>query len=191
MAEHQPADVRRAQILTAALECIGQRGFHATTMDDIVRASGLSKGALYWHFSNKESLFFALFEECEKAILHEWKDIPDAATLDRLYAQGDIVLRHLLEQRALLEAWGEFSNHPTMRDRMAAIYEQSRHLMAKTIRVGIKRGELRKCDPHHLAATLTALIEGLLLQTLVDADYDPLATWPTAWEVVVQGIQRR
>ena len=38
---------RRAQILQAALTCFARKGYHLTTMDDIVAESGLSKGSLY------------------------------------------------------------------------------------------------------------------------------------------------
>jgi AcrR family transcriptional regulator len=44
--ERRSAQERRAQILEAAVSCIAAKGFHAATMDDLARASGLSKGSL-------------------------------------------------------------------------------------------------------------------------------------------------
>ncbi len=55
----RPAEVRRAQILDAAQRCFGAKGYHAATMDDLVRASGLSKGSLYWHFRSRSSMVAA------------------------------------------------------------------------------------------------------------------------------------
>ena len=49
-----------AQILDAALEEFAERGFAATTMDDIARRCGLSKGGLYAHFAGKDLIFEAL-----------------------------------------------------------------------------------------------------------------------------------
>src|SRR4051794_12312971 len=43
--EHE--QMRRQQILDAALTCFGRRGYHATSMEDIVREAGLSIGAIY------------------------------------------------------------------------------------------------------------------------------------------------
>ena len=47
---------RRDQILAAALACFARQGYHATSMDDVVRESGLSVGAIYTYFSSKEDL---------------------------------------------------------------------------------------------------------------------------------------
>ena len=50
----------RDRILRAALEVFAQKGYHRALVDDIVRVSGTSKGAVYHHFPNKEALFLAL-----------------------------------------------------------------------------------------------------------------------------------
>jgi len=52
----------RARILSVAREKFARLGFHGASMDSIVRAAGLSKGAVYWHFKNKEALFVAVME---------------------------------------------------------------------------------------------------------------------------------
>lgn len=54
---------RRAQILAAAMVCFARQGYHATSMDDVVRESGLSVGAIYSYFPSKEELFLALSDE--------------------------------------------------------------------------------------------------------------------------------
>jgi TetR/AcrR family fatty acid metabolism transcriptional regulator len=53
----------RDRILQAALEVFAAKGYHRALVDDIVRVSGTSKGALYHHFQNKEALFLALVDE--------------------------------------------------------------------------------------------------------------------------------
>jgi AcrR family transcriptional regulator len=53
----------RDRILQAALEVFAQKGYHRALVDDIVRASRTSKGAVYHHFPNKEALFLALVDE--------------------------------------------------------------------------------------------------------------------------------
>src|ERR1051326_9396768 len=54
---------RRAQILNAAMTCFSRQGYHATSMDDVVRESGLSVGAIYSYFASKEDLFLALSDD--------------------------------------------------------------------------------------------------------------------------------
>src|SRR6266545_284207 len=53
----------RDRILRAALEVFARKGYHRAVVDDIVRASRTSKGAVYHHFPNKEALFLALVDE--------------------------------------------------------------------------------------------------------------------------------
>jgi AcrR family transcriptional regulator len=53
----------RYKILQAAREVFAEKGYHRALVDDIVRASQTSKGAVYHHFPNKEALFLALVDE--------------------------------------------------------------------------------------------------------------------------------
>ncbi len=53
----------REKILEAALAVFARKGYHRAIVDDIVRVSGTSKGAVYHHFPNKEALFLALVDE--------------------------------------------------------------------------------------------------------------------------------
>jgi AcrR family transcriptional regulator len=53
----------KAAIVNAATRIFGERGFAATTMDDIAAGARVAKGAVYHHFSTKEALFEAVFEQ--------------------------------------------------------------------------------------------------------------------------------
>ena len=50
---------RRAEILQAALLAFRERGYHATTLDDIANRLGLRKTALYHYFPDKEAILYA------------------------------------------------------------------------------------------------------------------------------------
>jgi AcrR family transcriptional regulator len=56
-------ELRRAQVLRAALACFIERGYTASTMEDIRQASGVSIGSIYHHFGSKEELAVALHRE--------------------------------------------------------------------------------------------------------------------------------
>jgi AcrR family transcriptional regulator len=58
----------RGRILAAARELFGTRGFAATSTEEIVRAAGVTRGALYHHFSDKQDLFRAVFEAAEQEV---------------------------------------------------------------------------------------------------------------------------
>jgi AcrR family transcriptional regulator len=53
----------RERILDAALLAFSRQGYHGTRLDDIVEESSTSKGAIYFHFANKERLFLALVDQ--------------------------------------------------------------------------------------------------------------------------------
>lgn len=56
-------EATRKKILAAARECITTKGFDAASINDIVEATGMKKGSLYFHFNSKESLALAVLEE--------------------------------------------------------------------------------------------------------------------------------
>jgi AcrR family transcriptional regulator len=61
-------DTRRA-LLTKARELFAANGFQATRTEEIVQGAGLTRGALYHHFRDKEDLFRAVFEEVESEVI--------------------------------------------------------------------------------------------------------------------------
>ena len=54
--------IRREEILQAAETCFARQGFHQTTIQDVIRKSGLSAGCIYGHFASKEELIQAIGE---------------------------------------------------------------------------------------------------------------------------------
>ena len=60
---------RKNQILNAAFEVFVKKGYSKTTMDDIVLASKLSKGALYHYYGSKKELFLSLIDQGGALIL--------------------------------------------------------------------------------------------------------------------------
>ncbi|HUI02048.1 MAG TPA: TetR/AcrR family transcriptional regulator [Acidimicrobiales bacterium] len=57
------AAATRASLVAAAREFFGSRGFAETSLDDVVARARVTKGALYHHFSGKEDLFAAVYEQ--------------------------------------------------------------------------------------------------------------------------------
>jgi AcrR family transcriptional regulator len=188
----EPAHARRAQILAAALRCFSEKGYHATTTEDLVRASGLSKGSLYWHFRSKEEVFLALLEALEGELFSAWEQaaVGSVSVLDGLRLLGELTLEKLLAQRALLRAWPEFITHPAGRERFAQTYRSSRERLAAWVRRGIESGELRELPVEGVAVAMTAAVEGLLLQAMVDPGFDARTHWPHLWEILHGGIAR-
>lgn len=58
-----PRAERRAQLIETATVKFGERGYHATSMDEIALAAGITKPVLYQHFRSKEDLYVAVIDE--------------------------------------------------------------------------------------------------------------------------------
>lgn len=64
----------RSKILDAAVRIFAEKGYHDTAVDDIVRASSTSKGAVYFHFPNKQGIFLALVEYLANQVINRMED---------------------------------------------------------------------------------------------------------------------
>jgi AcrR family transcriptional regulator len=69
-----PADQRRQQLFEVARERFAQQGFHATSMDEIAEAAGVTKPVLYQHFPSKRALYVELLEETGRQLLNMLAD---------------------------------------------------------------------------------------------------------------------
>ena len=61
----------RRKILASAAQVFSEKGFYRSVVDDIVKASGTSKGAVYFYFDSKEQIFMSLVEEYAATVAQE------------------------------------------------------------------------------------------------------------------------
>lgn len=66
-----PADQRRQQLLDVARDVFSERGFHATSMDDVALRAGVTKPVLYQHFPSKRALYIELLQDTGAHLLRE------------------------------------------------------------------------------------------------------------------------
>lgn len=81
---------RRAAILTVAAEEFAEHGFEAASYNRIIERSGLSKGAIYYYFDDKEDLYVTVLKDAlERLVIHvdDLSSAPDAATFWREFAR--------------------------------------------------------------------------------------------------------
>src|SRR5664279_1911302 len=94
MPEANPERERR--ILDAASELITHYGYDKTTVDEIAREAGVSKGAIYLHFKSKDDLFEALLLRESETITVRYFELLDAdpggLTIFNIYRYGLVVL---------------------------------------------------------------------------------------------------
>ena len=91
---------KKTKILEAALETFAQYGYRRTSMEDIARAAGVSRPALYLLFRNKEDLFRSLVERLHAAALDSARSVLSADRPFRERLTNALIVRDifLLEQ---------------------------------------------------------------------------------------------
>lgn len=99
----------RQMLLDAAIEQFARRGVSNTTLTDIADAAGVTRGAVYWHFSSKSELFNAMWQEqlpLRDLIYHKLKQIETGNPLLDLRNKFVLGLQYIAEtprQRALMQ----------------------------------------------------------------------------------------
>lgn len=83
MTPRLPAEQRRRQLLDVACGIFAEHGFHATAMDELAAAAGVTKPVLYQHFPSKRALFVELLEDVGHQLLDELAVATGAATSGR------------------------------------------------------------------------------------------------------------
>jgi AcrR family transcriptional regulator len=68
-------DRRREEVLMVCAEAFAERGYHATSMNDLVEATQLAAGGLYHYIVNKEKLLVSIFEQMLTPLLAEAEEI--------------------------------------------------------------------------------------------------------------------
>lgn len=74
-------NLTRQKIIEKSMQLFSVKGYFHTSVSDIVKAAGLTKGGLYGHFRNKQEIWYAVYEECvriwKSIVLEGVRDIPD------------------------------------------------------------------------------------------------------------------
>jgi len=168
-------DEKRAAILTGALECFVSRGFQATTIDDIVKHLGISKGALYGYFSSKEDMYIQMankrMDEMVASFSARFKDLPRA--VDRItYMFSRIKAQPLQELRKWMSFHMEFmlfaSRHPELVELHNRYMDKAIALLSKLIQDGQQSGEFREdLDAESAAFLFWSVRDGLAFHFLL------------------------
>ena len=166
---------RKAYILKAAMVCFANKGYHQTTMDDIVQEAGLSKGGLYIHFSSKKELFLALFDW----FVDEFGLFStQAATGSTVYERLASLLAGMAATAAsgtfreigslMTDVWAQNSRDQDINQVIMRLYARVRQPLAQLIEEGIADRTFKPVDATALANILIAVFEGLMIQAMID-----------------------
>jgi AcrR family transcriptional regulator len=168
------SEERQKQILEAAIAEFAQHGFHQTRMEDIARASGLSKGAVYLYFKSKDAIIGALLRTLFAWELRGARAIVEreGTATERLLALthmfADELDRLVVAMPILMEFYAVAFRQAVVREHLGQMYDEFRAPLAALVQQGMEQGEFRAVDPDDVALTWIALLEGLTLLWVVN-----------------------
>jgi AcrR family transcriptional regulator len=164
------SEERKAQIYQAALTCFSSKGYHRTTMDDIVAESGLSKGSLYWYFKSKKELFLGLFRDLMAQFGQAWESIvadQEASATEKLLASLALFRAEFVEMvplfGVLMEAWALTRHDEDVQRLTLELYEPYLDIMTRIMEEGVANGEFQVDSPRATTLVITTLFDGIIL----------------------------
>jgi AcrR family transcriptional regulator len=180
---------RRAQILAAAMSCFACHGYHATSMDDVVRESGLSVGAIYSYFPSKEELFLALSEDRAEQTLAYMRELfarpgsmPEKSREAVDYFFGRLSDDFAPLMRVNLEFLSEALKSERIRERQDRRYDSIRQFFHSLLAEAQERGEVRDdVDIHAASELMMALGEGIVMLSVTGLRRVPLEALKVAY----------
>ncbi len=161
------AEATRQRILRAAFLEFYRNGFQGGSINDIIAAAGVTKGALFHHFSSKQALGYAVVDECiEPLVLERWlaplddttDPIADLEHVFRKYVKEDIETGSWVQGCPLNNLAQEMSPlDQGFHSRIDRLYSMWRKRFGAALASGVKTGAVRKqVDPKSAAAMLVA-----------------------------------
>jgi AcrR family transcriptional regulator len=164
----------RAALLDAALSLTREKGLEQTKLKDVAERAGMTTGAIYGNFRNRDDLFMALAERQWAAIRPRYKPGMDFRALMRATAEAMIAV--LPERREAAVGALTFRAY-------ALRHEEVRLRVSQSMARGLAAGAAWMADviaaddlpmpPDQLAVVISALIEGLFFQRFLTPELVP------------------
>ncbi|GIP28406.1 TetR family transcriptional regulator [Paenibacillus sp. J23TS9] len=192
---HYNSEETRQVIAEKATQLFAQKGFAGTSIADISRESGFSKGHIYYHFENKEKLFVHLSLETMRHWGEKWQAIAGSynTSVEKLYGMAHFVMNNY--KSPLLPVGQELAMNPsTSPDTLQALQGLAVTPMAAYAAIfheGVARGEF-DIDNVEETTLLFGTWMGTLCQFTLTMEGEPLQRlFQQAVTIFVGGIRKR
>ncbi|UVI28384.1 TetR/AcrR family transcriptional regulator [Paenibacillus spongiae] len=186
----------KKKVAEAARQLFGQKGYAATSIEDIVAATGSSKGNIYYHFQSKEGLFLYLLDEWDREWNEQWFEKEHLYTTIEEKMTG--FAEHLVANdlnHPLTKAMDEFLtsewDRSDIKEVVAGYYAEHIQFNQSMLQQAMDAGELKPDDAGMLAFILEGLLVGL--GEMCKRQTNPSATidiYRKAFDVFLHGSKR-
>lgn len=151
----------KRKIFETSMKLFAEKGYDATSVEDITAAVGVAKGTLYYHFSSKEEIFNFLVEEGIK-LLQNSIDIKISKLnnyIDKLKAIVLIEIKIVVKYEDIItillsQFWGKEARNQMCKEQVFNYI----HTIEEIVKEGIKAGEIKNGNPEAIASEIYGLI---------------------------------
>jgi AcrR family transcriptional regulator len=170
---------RHEQVLRSAIEVFAHKGYHATSVGDIIKRAHIARGTFYLYFENKRQIFEAILEMALQGLvsrLHRIELSPQSPPpLAQLRANVGRVIDFLLSERELTQI---LLRHAEGLDadfdrRLSAFYDTILNLIEGLLRAGQRMALVRPCDQGIVAACILGSIKEVMARLTSEASQVP------------------
>ena len=156
----------KRKIFETSLKLFSEKGYDATSIEEITATVGVAKGTLYYHFSSKEEIFNFLIEEGMKLLINsiEIKISKCDNTLDKIKAVSLIQLKAVAKYENLLaivlsQVWGSEARNVFCREKVMEYIK----VIQDIVQEGVDNGDIVNCDAEVLASEIFSLTSSTLI----------------------------
>ncbi len=191
----------KQKILVAGRRIFAEKGYSHTRIQDLLKAAGVSPGAFYNYFSNKEELFLELVREAGEALRESVQKIRvqgiKVGNQDELFLVLIDSIRYFFEfvdqnRAGLLILFREQqTSNPIIMDTLNLIISEIHRDLKKDIHTGIDMGMIAVADPGIAAWGVLSAISGVTLAYLNNPKIERDKLIQTLSELILLGLFRR
>lgn len=194
-------DKKKREILLAAMKVFAGRGVKNSRMVDIAQEAGIGKGTVYDYFRSRDEIlveaFYLIMGDLNskmESLLSE-TDNPETKVRSIIHAAYDSLLQFPDDfMEIFVDFWSEGirqrDSHGNLVIDLADVYANFRRQLSHVLNEGIEKGDFRQMDTIAVSSTLMAIIDGLLLQLIVDRKaFNQTTIIDDALGVILDGIK--
>lgn len=188
---------RQAEIVDAALRLAQERSPALITTTDIAQAIGVTQGALFKHFENKEALWLAAMEWVREQLMERIEAAaagsPDALQALRqvFEAHVDFVARHPGVPRLIFHELQQPADSP-LKESVRALMKSYRQLLMGLLKQATQAGQLDpELDAPAAATLFVGIMQGLVMQSMISGHVSTLRTEaPRVFELYLRSLRQ-
>jgi AcrR family transcriptional regulator len=176
---YKKSAVSRRHVLEAAVRALAKRGYARTSVSDIARAAGMSKGAVHYHFESKDDLIAKVLEHCamvaRERLREAWEVPGDPAEKIRraIHEMRAIRKDGAPELRVLADLAAQALHDPRLKALMSKMFEANRKEVVDYLARSLEQIGLRPRVPVHvIPRLLLGALDGLAMHDFFDPAHE-------------------